>query len=268
MTNIADSSGSPTEAEQVAPANPNANRSKPAPARKIVPAGRRSGAGHPAKTVAAVRVNRGPAWGTIVLYCTAGVLALAIVALAGYLVYEHSLSWQDHADRIDGVHDYRKTDPSMVAQRSPVWGPQTYQLSPPVAGDYNPNWMRCLGDVYPAPIANEHALHSLELGAVWITYNPSLPAGQVRKLADKVRDNDDMLMSPYPGLDKPISLQAWGFQLRLDNADDNRIDKFIKALRHNAALEAGASCSTGNFITETGTTPHDLGKVDGTGTGN
>ena len=38
-------------------------------------------------------------------------------------------------------------------------------------------------------------------------------------------------MSPYPGLDAPISLQAWGYQLKVDNADDPRIDDFIKALR-------------------------------------
>ena len=45
-------------------------------------------------------------------------------------------------------------------------------------------------------------------------------------------------MSPYEGLDKPISLQAWGYQLKVDNADDGRIDEFIKALRENASVEA------------------------------
>ena len=46
-----------------------------------------------------------------------------------------------------------------------------------------------------------------------------------------------MLMSPYPGLDAPISLQAWGYQLKVDNADDGRIDEFINALRKNATSE-------------------------------
>ena len=44
-------------------------------------------------------------------------------------------------------------------------------------------------------------------------------------------------MSPFPGLDKPISLQAWGYQLKVDNADDGRIDEFITTLRENASLE-------------------------------
>ena len=64
-------------------------------------------------------------------------------------------------------------------------------------------------------------------------------------------------MSPYPGLDKPISLQAWGYQLKVDNADDSRIDDFISALRVNASIEGPTiSCSQG--ITATGTTPRDI----------
>ena len=63
------------------------------------------------------------------------------------------------------------------------------------------------------------------------------------------------MMSPFEGLDKPISLQAWGYQLKVDNADDGRIDEFIDALRVNASVEPGAACSGG--ITATGTTPRD-----------
>ena len=100
----------------------------------------------------------------------------------------------------------------------------------------------------------------MEHGAVWITYNPSLPADQVETLAKKVRGHDYMLMSPFPNQDKPISLQTWGYQLKVDKASDGRIDQFIKTLKQKAAFEQGATCSSGNMITETGTTPRDLGK--------
>jgi hypothetical protein len=213
-----------------------------------------------AKKFAPVKVKQGTSWGPIVLFTTVGVLALGIIGFAGYQVYENGLTFKQRADSISGIKDYYKIDKPLTEQRTHVWGPQTYTLKPPVAGNHNPNWQRCLGDVYPAAIASEHALHSMEHGAVWITYNPSLPADQVEKLAKRVRGNDYMLMSPYPELDKPISLQAWGFQLKVDNASDGRIDEFIKALRQNASLEAGTPCSSGDIITETGTTPRDLGK--------
>ncbi|MER7008618.1 DUF3105 domain-containing protein [Dactylosporangium sp. NPDC000555] len=245
-----------------ASAKPKASPRKSAPARKTAPAGKRPATSSrpAAKKIAPVKVKQGMSWGPIALFATVGVLALGIIGFAGYQVRENGLSWRDRADQIDGIKDYYKIDKAMVGQRDHVWGPQTYDLNPPVAGRHNQNWQRCLGDVYPAAIANEHALHSLEHGAVWIAYNPSLSADDVEKLAKRVRGNDYMLMSPYPNLDKPISLQAWGFQLKVDNADDKRIDQFIKALRQNASLEAGNPCSNGAIITETGTTPRDLGK--------
>jgi len=241
---------------------PKASPRKSAPARKTAPTGKRPATSTrpAAKKIAPVKVKQGASWGPIALFTTVGVLALGIIGFAGYQVYENGLSWQDRADQIQGIKDYRKTDKALVNQRDHVWGPQKYDLAPPVAGNHNQNWQRCLGDVYPAAIASEHALHSMEHGAVWITYNPDLPADQVDKLAKKVKGNDYMLMSPFPGLDKPISLQAWGFQLKVDNASDKRIDEFIKALRQNASLEAGTPCSSGDVITETGTTPRDLGK--------
>jgi len=254
-----------------APAKPKANPRKSAPARKTTTAAGGTGkrpatAGRPAaRKIAPVKVKQGVSWGPIALFATVGVLALGIVGFAGYQVYENGLGWKDRADQISGIQDYYKIDKAMVGQREHVWGPQQYKLSPPVAGNHNANWQRCLGDVYTAQIANEHALHSMEHGAVWITYNPSLPADQVEKLAKKVRGNDYMLMSPYPNLDKPISIQAWGYQLKVDNAGDGRIDDFIKALRQNASLEAGTPCSSGDIITETGAVPHDLGK-DGSAT--
>jgi hypothetical protein len=106
-----------------------------------------------------------------------------------------------------------------------------------------------MGDVYTEPIADEHAVHSLEHGAVWVTYKQGLPADQVNKLKSKVEGKEFMLMSPISNLDKNISVQAWGYQLKVDNANDKRIDEFIKDLRLNASMEPGAACSGGNTTT-------------------
>ncbi len=122
-----------------------------------------------------------------------------------------------------------------------------YDQSPPFGGPHDAVWATCTGVVYPEAIRTENAVHGLEHGAIWITYNPDeLSEDQISSLADKVDGETYMMMSPYPGLDKPISLQSWGHQLKVDSADDERINHFIAALRLNryAYPEVGASCST------------------------
>ena len=226
--------------------------------------GKGSGAGSAGKgggrrPVAPVRVSQGRNWTAIGLFAAVVAIAVAIVSFAGWQVYQHGRSWQDRAKDINGLVNYRLTDKSLTKGGQHAWGPIKYPQSPPVGGTHNYNWQNCMGDVYGQPIASEHAVHSLEHGAVWVTYNPDkLSKADVDKLAQKVRGREYMLMSPYPGLDRPISLQAWGYQLKLDKVSDGRIDQFITDLRKNAGVEDGAVCSGG--ITETGTTPHDLGK--------
>lgn len=88
-------------------------------------------------------------------------------------------------------------------------------------------------------------VHSLEHGAVWIAYDPQRISGAaLQDLVERVQGQPYTMLSPYPDLPAPISLQAWGHQLRVDNADDSRIDHFIQALRSNpyTSPEAGAPC--------------------------
>lgn len=223
------------------------------------PGGGRSPAGTargPRPPIKPVKVTEGRNWGPIALFVVVGLLAAGIIGYGAWYAIIGGVSWADKAKAIPGVVDYRD-DPEAVA-RGHVETSITYKISPPVGGEHNSAWQRCFGDVYDAPIANEHAVHSLEHGAIWITYRPDLPADQVEKLAARVRGNDYMLMSPYEGLDAPISLQAWGFQLKVDDADDKRIDEFITTLRDVAGPEE-ATCSFGNYVTATGTTPRDMG---------
>jgi hypothetical protein len=210
----------------------------------------------PRKPVAPVKVSHGRSWGPIALFAAVGVLAAIIIGYGAYAVFQNSRPWEDRAAAIDDIVDYRNNPDKSLTARDHASGPITYSLNPPVGGKHNATWQNCMGDVYDAPIANEHAVHSLEHGAVWITYRGNLPADQVQQLASKVRGNEYMLMSPVDNLDRPISLQAWGWQLKVDNADDGRIDEFIKAMRNNAGPEPGAPCSGG--ITATGTAPREL----------
>src|SRR5262245_23949053 len=125
-----------------------------------------------------------------------------------------------------------------------VAGPIDYKESPPVGGAHNVVWQNC--GAYAAPIHNEHAVHSLEHGAVWITYRPDLPADQVEMLRNIAAD-DFILLSPYPGLASPVVASAWNHQVRLDGATDARLRPFIDRYKNNPATtpEFGAPCAGG-----------------------
>jgi len=118
------------------------------------------------------------------------------------------------------------------------------QELPPSGGIHNPTWQNC--GVYDTPIDSQYAVHSLEHGAVWITYNPDLPADQIERLQDLVSGASHRLLSPYPGQESPIVVTAWGLQLLLDDAEDGRLGQFIRNYEQGPQTpELGAVCSGG-----------------------
>jgi hypothetical protein len=122
-----------------------------------------------------------------------------------------------------------------------------YEKAPPDGGRHDPVWANCNGAIYDAPVRDEHMVHALEHGAVWIAYDPEqLGDDELAPLHDRVEDTPFMMLSPYPGIDEPISVQSWGHQLRLSDPDDERIDQFIAALRTNqyTSPEPGARCDS------------------------
>lgn len=119
--------------------------------------------------------------------------------------------------------------------------PTPFTALPPTGGDHSPSWITC--GVYLKPVSTPQAVHSLEHGAVWITYLPGLPADQLGALAKTVAANPYQLLSPYPSLQSPIVLSAWGKQLQLENASDPRLPVFLKAFTQGPQTpEPGAPC--------------------------
>jgi hypothetical protein len=137
-----------------------------------------------------------------------------------------------------------------------VPGPVRYSVTPPAGGDHNAEWMNC--GVYDQPVPNERAVHNLEHGAVWITYQPSLPQSEVsalRAFAAKQTTLSPggapasryMDLSPDPGLLSPIVISSWGFQLRVSSPDDPRLQQFVDKFRASPAYtpEYGGECTGG-----------------------
>lgn len=143
-------------------------------------------------------------------------------------------------DAIPGVQTYTGLS------RNHTTDPQNYPQSPPVGGDHNPVWQNC--GVYDKPIANENAVHSLEHGAVWLAYNPDLPADQVAVVAAFAVNQSHVLVSPYPGLaqGEAVVATAWGVQLRLDSVTDPRLAEFVAKYQEGPqSPELGVTCSGG-----------------------
>ncbi len=191
-------------------------------------------------------------WGLIAI--TAAVAALA-VAVIGYAVTRNVAKTNAaRPDAITGIQHY----PGLP--RNHQAGVLSYPQSPPVGGNHAPIWADCAGTVYPNPIANENAVHSLEHGAVWITYRPGLPAGQMDVLTKLVAGQQYTLLSPYPGLKSAVSLQSWGYQLFLGSATDPRASQFLATLRlnQNTTPELGASCANPQFKASPSTPGHPV----------
>lgn len=123
-------------------------------------------------------------------------------------------------------------------------GSLTYPQTPPAGGIHNPSWQNC--GIYDQPIPNEQAVHSLEHGAAWITYQPDLPAEDVEQLRALVRGRDFALLSPYPDLPAPVVASAWGVQLKVDSAADPQLSAFLtRYMQGPQTPEPGAPCSSG-----------------------
>ena len=165
-----------------------------------------------------------------------GIVALVAV-IAAVVIYAAYASFSN-AGGIAGVQflgsPARSHDP----------GPITYATTPPVGGVHNPVWQNC--GIYDQPIASENAVHSLEHGAVWITYSPDLAADEVEQLHNAVRGRSHVLLSPFEGLPSPVVASAWGIQLQLDNAGDDRLPQFISEYAQGPQTpEPGATCAGG-----------------------
>jgi hypothetical protein len=120
-----------------------------------------------------------------------------------------------------------------------------YDQTPPAGGDHNAIWLNC--GVYTEPVPSENAVHSLEHGAVWVTYDPAQVSDEDVAALEAQLPSTYTLLSPYEGMDTPIAVSAWNAQLKVDSADDERIEEFVKAYwRSTNAPEPNAAC-TGAF---------------------
>lgn len=203
---------------------------------KTPPPTRRGGS---SRRSAPTKVSKPFPWGVVL-----GSVVLG-AALVGLLVYAalnqgggRNPLITDPDNNIEGVVVAAEGD----LGKSHVEGTVDYPSVPPPAGDHNGTPQAC--QVYTEAIAPERALHSMEHGAVWVTYNDSAGEDDIEALTREVQGDPYRMLSPLPEQESPITLTAWGRTLNVDSADDERVGQFLEAYTSGPqSPERGAACS-------------------------
>ena len=184
-------------------------------------------------------------WGFV---AGAAVLVLLLGGILGFAIANQGSGFRTATDRVDETFEGLRVADAPTANH--VEGRVQYasvESTPPNSGNHSSYPQTCA--VYEAPVVPEHAVHSLEHGAVWVTYRPDLPADQVEVLRGLVEGNPYRLLSPYEGLGSAVSLQAWGRSLAVDSATDPRVERFLEEYSDGPqAREKGAPCSGGPAV--------------------
>ena len=188
----------------------------------------------------------------LLIFGTTAVVALAIIGGTAWGIMQQDDSGSSANSRlepadvgIEGVESAEITDSNHTDEDV------DYPENPPVGGPHNAVWQNC--GFYSEPVQDENAVHSLEHGAVWITYSPDLADDQVEILRSQTASNPYVLVTPRDDLPSDVVASAWGFQLQLESADDPRLQQFLSQyVQGSQTPEPGASCSGGTGEPESG----------------
>jgi hypothetical protein len=168
---------------------------------------------------------------------------VAVVAIVVSFIVVGSIPKANPDDiEIEGLQDFGTSLTAVHVGPDPVDYEADYGMNPPAGGNHFAAWLNC--GVYSEPQTNENAVHSLEHGAVWVTYDPDeVDAAGVETLRAAL-PSTYVILSPYPDLPAPVVASAWNAQVELEGPDDERLEPFIQKFWKSAdAPEPGASCT-------------------------
>ena len=187
-------------------------------------------------------------WGLIIAAVVVVVFAVAAIGYAVVQVNEANADKITSADELTGLRTFE-----YAAGQDHVTTAVSYTETPPVGGPHDPEWADCTGTVYDVDIRHENAVHSMEHGATWITYDPDrISDADLTTLRDLVSGTSGLMLSPYGGQEPVISLQSWNHQLSVDSATDERVEQYAEFMTFNDDFypEIGASCENPRFIAD------------------
>ncbi|WP_434588772.1 DUF3105 domain-containing protein [Streptomyces sp. A5-4] len=182
----------------------------------------------------------------LIAVVTSAVVVAGLVGFGSYLFMKESDKKEERVAQSKAPVTGEKSWDAKKLGRNHVTKEVSYPMTPPVGGDHNQVWMNCDRNVYKEEIPKVNAVHSLEHGAVWVTYNDKASDADVKKLTEKVGKTSYSLMSPVKEQAGALMLSAWGKQLTVDSASDKRVEQFFtKYVQGPQTPEPGAACTGG-----------------------
>ena len=170
--------------------------------------------------------------GRIVVIALSILGVLAVLAIVAVVII---INIQPKAPAPEGVQTWSDLPQTHVE------GTVDYTMDPPAGGPHFAGWLNC--GVYTEPQVNEQAVHALEHGAIWVTYRPDVQPADLATLQDRLPSTYSVL-SPYPGLDSPFAVSAWGAQLKFTDPADPAFDDFVQTYWRSAdSPEPDAPCT-------------------------
>ena len=152
-----------------------------------------------------------------------GVLVVIIIPIVIYNVY---INWTPSGPEVG------TSIPIQGRLHVPIGTHVKYTTNPPTSGPHYPipeAW-----GIKTSPVMDEYAVHSLEHGSVWITYQPdnisSTDLDQLKLIANKYAR---IILSPRPANDSYISLVSWGRTQKFNKMDSNLINLFAYRNRNH-----------------------------------
>jgi hypothetical protein len=155
-----------------------------------------------------------------------------ILVMAGSIAFLGAIAWQARPKTVS-TSELRGVEVPL-APASHITDPAGLIIpegEPPAGGPHFPTPLRA--GKYDDPVQDGNAIHSLEHGMVWITYNKDMISPKDLKTLEGIQSDNsrDVLLSPRPENRIAIGVVSWGRLLRLDAVDKKAIEDFIKVNR-------------------------------------
>ena len=155
------------------------------------------------------------------------IVAAVVLAVVGGIGYLIATSNPDGESSYLQGEDIPKLEAGHINQGEIV---TTYNSNPPTSGPHLGNLQPC--DFYNEEVPDEAVVHTLEHGAIWVTYKDKSLEGSMRSLFEK--ESAKVIISPRSANDSAVAVASWGRLLKLDEFDENQILDFIDSNRNNS----------------------------------